>query len=59
MDVIPPLGNQAWVNFMIFQDPHCTVAMDIGGNQTLDAGGMIDFPNAARIMDGNPFDHRR
>jgi Flp pilus assembly protein TadG len=54
MDVIPSTGNQAWVNFMIFQDPNCTVAMDIGGNQTLDAAGTIYIPNAALIMEGNP-----
>ena len=54
MDSIPATGNQAWVNFMIFQDPNCTVAMDIGGNQTLDAGGTIYIPNAALIMEGNP-----
>jgi hypothetical protein len=54
MDTIPATGNQAWVNFMIYQDPNCTVAMDIGGNQTLDAGGTIYVPNAALIMEGNP-----
>jgi hypothetical protein len=54
MDTIPALGNQAWVNFMIFQDPNCTVPMDIGGEQTLDAGGTIYVPNAALIMEGNP-----
>ena len=54
MDSIPATGNQAWVNFQIFQDPNCTVAMDIGGEQTLDASGTIYVPNAALIMEGNP-----
>ncbi|HTH71030.1 MAG TPA: pilus assembly protein TadG-related protein [Candidatus Saccharimonadales bacterium] len=54
MDTIPATGNQAWVNFQIFQDPNCTVAMDIGGEQTLDAAGTIYVPNAALIMEGNP-----
>jgi len=54
MDTIPATGNQAWVNFQIFQDPNCTVAMDIGGEQTLDASGTIYVPNAALIMEGNP-----
>jgi len=54
MDTIPAAGNQAWVNFQIFQDPNCTVAMDIGGEQTLDASGTIYIPNAALIMEGNP-----
>ena len=54
MDTIPVTGNQAWVNFMLFQDPNCTVAMDIGGEQTLDASGTIYVPNAALIMEGNP-----
>ena len=54
MDVIPALGQQAYVNFMLFQDPNCTVTMDIGGNQTLDAGGTIYVPNAALNMQGNP-----
>jgi Flp pilus assembly protein TadG len=54
MDTIPATGNQAWVNFMLFQDPNCTLAMDIGGNQTLDGGGTIYVPNAALIMEGNP-----
>ncbi len=54
MNTIPATGNQAYVNFQIYQDPACTVAMDIGGNQTLDAGGTIYVPNAALIMEGNP-----
>ena len=54
MNVIPATGNQAWVNFQIYQDPNCTVTMDIGGNQTLDAGGTIYLPNAALNMQGNP-----
>lgn len=54
MDVIPATGNQAWVNFMIFQDPNCTAMMDVGGNQVLDAGGTIYIPNAVLKMEGNP-----
>ena len=54
MDSMPTTYGQAWVNMMLYQDPNCTVAMDIGGNQTLDAGGTIYIPNAALIMEGNP-----
>ena len=54
MDTIPAAGQRAYVNFMLFQDPNCTVTMDIGGNQTLDAGGTIYIPNAALNMQGNP-----
>jgi hypothetical protein len=56
MDSIPAnyVKAQAWKNMMLFQDPNCTLAMDIGGNQTLDAGGTIYIPNAALIMEGNP-----
>jgi len=54
MDVIPPTGIQAYVNFTIFQDPNCTATMDIGGNQVLDAGGTIYIPNAQLRMEGNP-----
>jgi Flp pilus assembly protein TadG len=56
MDTIPTTNHnwQAWQNMMLFQDPNCTVAMDIGGEQTLDASGTIYVPNAALIMEGNP-----
>lgn len=54
MDVIPATGNQAYVNFMIYQDPNCTAAMDIGGNQVLDVSGTIYVPTATVILEGNP-----
>ena len=56
MDTIPHTNPHwsAWQNLMLFQDPNCTVAMDIGGEQTLDAAGTIYVPNAALIMEGNP-----
>ena len=54
MDVIPPTGNQAYVNMSIFQDPNCTATMDIGGNQVLDATGTIYVPNAQIRLEGNP-----
>ncbi len=54
MDVIALPGPQVYQNFMLYQDPNCTVTMDIGGNQTLDAGGTIYVPNAALNMQGNP-----
>ena len=54
MDSIASTVPVAYVNFMIYQDPNCTVTMDIGGNQTLDAGGTIYIPNAALNMQGNP-----
>ncbi|HTJ60582.1 MAG TPA: pilus assembly protein TadG-related protein [Candidatus Saccharimonadales bacterium] len=56
MDTIPHTNSHwfAWQNFMIYQDPNCTVPMDIGGEQTLDASGTIYIPTAALIMEGNP-----
>ncbi|HEX9495097.1 MAG TPA: Tad domain-containing protein [Candidatus Limnocylindria bacterium] len=54
MDSIPATGQQAYVNFTIFQDPSCTATMDVGGNQVLDVGGTIYIPNALLKMEGNP-----
>jgi hypothetical protein len=54
MDVIPATGQQAYVNFTIYQDPNCTATMDVGGSQVLDAGGTIYIPNALLKMEGNP-----
>lgn len=54
MDIIPPTGTQAYVNFMIYQDPNCTATMDIGGNQVLDVSGTIYVPNATVRLEGNP-----
>lgn len=49
-----PMLTGTWANFQLYQDPQCTVDVQIGGNQTLDASGTIYVPNAAIHENGNP-----
>jgi hypothetical protein len=52
--LIRPMTSGTYKNFQIYQDPQCTADVQIGGNQTLDAGGTIYIPNAAIHLNGNP-----
>ena len=52
--LLRPMLTGLYKNFQIYQDPACTVDVQIGGNQDLDAGGTIYIPNAAIHLNGNP-----
>ena len=43
-----------WANLLVYQDPACSVAMEIGGNGTFIGTGSIYIPSAQFIFDGNP-----
>jgi hypothetical protein len=49
-----PLSSGPYKNMQIYQDAACAVDLQIGGNQTLDAGGTIYIPSATIHMNGNP-----
>jgi Flp pilus assembly protein TadG len=52
--LLRPMTTGVYKNFQLYQDPACTVDVQIGGNQDLDAGGTIYIPNAAIHLNGNP-----
>jgi hypothetical protein len=52
--LLRPMTTGQYANFMIYQDPACTVDVQIGGNQDLDAIGTIYIPSAAIHLNGNP-----
>jgi len=52
--LLRPMTTGTYANFQIYQDPACTVDVQIGGNQDLDAGGTIYVPNATIHLNGNP-----
>ena len=52
--LLRPMTTGPWQGMQIYQDPRCTVMMDIGGEQTLDAGGTIYVPTAMIRLEGNP-----
>ena len=52
--LLRPMLTGLYANFQIYQDPACTLTMDIGGEQTLDAGGTIYVPTAIIRLEGNP-----
>jgi len=43
-----------WANLLVYQDPACSVAMEIGGNGTFAGTGSIYIPSAEFVFDGNP-----
>jgi Flp pilus assembly protein TadG len=43
-----------WANLLAFEDPNCTVPMEIGGNGTFVGTGSIYLPSAEFVFDGNP-----
>ncbi len=43
-----------WANLLVYQDPACSVSMEIGGNGTFNGTGSIYIPSAQFIFDGNP-----
>ncbi len=43
-----------WANLLVYQDPACTVSMEIGGNGTFIGTGSIYIPSAQFVFDGNP-----
>jgi len=43
-----------WANLLVYQDPACSVAMEIGGNGTFIGTGSIYIPSAQFVFDGNP-----
>jgi hypothetical protein len=43
-----------WANLLVYQDPACSVAMEIGGNGTFSGTGSIYIPSAEFVFDGNP-----
>jgi len=49
-----PMTTGQYANFQLYQDPACTVDMQIGGNQDFDASGTIYVPNATIHLNGNP-----
>ena len=49
---LPPQETN-YVNFLVYQDPSCTNAMEIAGNGNFDGTGTIYIPNAAFVFDGN------
>ncbi|HYK99158.1 MAG TPA: Tad domain-containing protein [Candidatus Acidoferrales bacterium] len=51
---IRPMTTGTWSGMQIYQDPRCAVDVQIGGNQTLDAGGTIYIPSATLHLNGNP-----
>jgi hypothetical protein len=49
-----PMTTGPYAYMQIYQDAACTVDLQIGGNQTLDADGTIYIPNATIHLNGNP-----
>ena len=43
-----------WANLLVYQDPACSVSMEIGGNGTFLGTGSIYIPSAQFVFDGNP-----
>jgi Flp pilus assembly protein TadG len=43
-----------WANLLVYQDPACSVSMEIGGNGTFLGTGSIYIPSAEFVFDGNP-----
>ncbi|HEY8786816.1 MAG TPA: pilus assembly protein TadG-related protein [Candidatus Limnocylindria bacterium] len=43
-----------WANLLVYQDPACSVSMEIGGNGTFIGTGSIYVPSAQFVFDGNP-----
>ena len=43
-----------WANLLVYQDPACSVSMEIGGNGTFSGTGSIYIPSAEFVFDGNP-----
>jgi len=52
--LLRPMTTGIYANFQLYQDPACTVDVQIGGNQDLDAGGTVYIPNATLHLNGNP-----
>jgi hypothetical protein len=51
---IRPMTSGAYANMAIYQDPTCTTALALSGNNTLDVGGTIYIPKGSINLDGNP-----